>query len=229
MGVVIDLGGGVEEYHRIVAIAAGAPGVITIDVGLTAAQALGETIDVPEAQYGIDIANAACDGNLVIDNDLYDSGKTANFNDAGTGTRLNTYVVPFTDGSDPQDSGFLINGAGDMARTWMRLPDNVHQVVRMNVYARSVVAEADSMRLEFVIYGGADNEVYTTHDGSVANHPSTSSNFAADDVIYWTITTAGALALTSGDSIEIKILHEDAGGADCATDAYIRTVEIEYV
>lgn len=85
MGVVIDLGGGSEEYHRIVAIAAA---VITIDAGLTNIQALGETIDVPEARYGINISNATCNKNVVIGNDLYDSGKTANFNDVGTLTMV---------------------------------------------------------------------------------------------------------------------------------------------
>jgi len=86
MGVVIDLGGGNEEYHYITAITAGAPGVIVIDAGLTNAQGAGETIDVPEARYGINISNAACDKNVVQGNDLYDAGKTANFNDVGTCT-----------------------------------------------------------------------------------------------------------------------------------------------
>jgi len=86
MGVVIDLGGGNEEYHRIVAITAGAPGVIVIDAGLTNAQGAGETIDVPEARYGINVHEAASDKNVVVGNDLYDSGKTANFNDVGTCT-----------------------------------------------------------------------------------------------------------------------------------------------
>jgi len=181
-------------------------------------------------RYGINVVAGDCLENLVIDNDLYDDGfGTAPFNDVGTGTKLNVYVVPFSDGTDPQDSGFLINLAAEMARAWLRLPNKVVQVVRMKVYARSVVAEADKMRLELVINGGADNEAFNTHAGSVADHPSTSVNFAADDVIFWTVITAGVLALLGGDSVEVKVLHEIAGGADCATDAYFRTVEIEYV
>lgn len=81
--VVIDLGGGNEEYHRISAITAGAPGVITIDAGLTNAQGAGETIDVPEARYGINV-RAGSTGNLVINNDLYSAGKTGDFNDDAT-------------------------------------------------------------------------------------------------------------------------------------------------
>jgi len=37
-------------------------------------------------RYGINIASAGCDGTLVINNDLYLAGKTADYNDAGTGT-----------------------------------------------------------------------------------------------------------------------------------------------
>ena len=181
-------------------------------------------------RYGINISNAGCDSNLVIDNDLYNDGfGTAPFNDAGTGTKLNTYKVPFSHGSDPQDSGFLIDAAAEMARAWLRLPNKVVQVVRAKVYARSGVLEADHMRGEFVIYGGADNEAYNTHDGSVANHPTDSVNFAANDIIFWTIATAGLLAMVGGDSIEVKAIYESAGNGDCATNAYLRTVEIEYV
>jgi parallel beta-helix repeat protein len=180
-------------------------------------------------RYGINVT-AGCADNIVIDNDLFDDGfQTAPFNDAGTDTRLNTYKVPFSDGQDPQDSGYLIDADTEYARAWLRLPDKVAQVVRMKVYARSVVTEADKMRAEFVVYGAADNENYQTHNGSIANHPSSSSNFAADDVIYWTLTTAGVLALLGGDSVEVKVIHEAAGNGDCATDGYFRTVEIEYV
>jgi len=88
MGVVIDLGGANVEYHRISAITAGAPGVITIDAGLANIQGAGETIDVPEARYGINISNDTCDKNIIQGNDLHDAGKTANFNDVGTLTTV---------------------------------------------------------------------------------------------------------------------------------------------
>jgi len=35
-------------------------------------------------RYGIRINNANCDGNLVIDNDLYQAGRTLDYSDAGT-------------------------------------------------------------------------------------------------------------------------------------------------
>jgi len=37
-------------------------------------------------RYGINISAADCDGSLVINNDLYLAGRTADYNDAGTGT-----------------------------------------------------------------------------------------------------------------------------------------------
>ncbi|GAI06904.1 unnamed protein product, partial [marine sediment metagenome] len=100
--------------------------------------------------------------------------------------------------------------------------------LKIKVYARSVVADAEEMELEMVVYGGADNEAYNTHDGSIAQLDSTSVNFAADDIIFWTNTVAGTLLLTGGDSIEVKVLHEAAEGENCETDAFFRTVEIEY-
>ncbi len=82
MGVVIDLGGVNEEYHRISAITVST--VITIDAGLTNAQGAGETIDVPKARYGINISDDACAMNCLIGNDLYDSGSTGDLNDVPT-------------------------------------------------------------------------------------------------------------------------------------------------
>lgn len=182
-----------------------------------------------QPEYGITVADGGCDGNIIQGNDLHDAGKTANFNDAGTDTRLNVYVVPFSNGDDPQFSGFQIDAAAELARGWLRLPAEVVQVVRIKVYGVALDAEADKMRAEFTINGGASDEAANTHIGSVANHPSTTSNFAAIDVIYWTITTAGVLDLVGGDSVVVEVVYEDAGGGDCATNAVFRTVEIEYV
>ncbi len=84
-GVVLDLGGANVEYHRISAITPGAPGIITIPApGLTNAQGIGETIDVPEARYGINIIDDTCNRNCLIGNDLYDSGRTGDLNDVPT-------------------------------------------------------------------------------------------------------------------------------------------------
>jgi len=178
-------------------------------------------------QYGINISTNTCDGNLVTNNDLYNDGfGTAPFHDIGDATKLNVYVVPFVDGTDPQDSGFLINGAGDMARAWLRLPDKVVQVVRMRVYGRSAQGfNVPPMTADFAIYGGAHSEQYNTHDGSVADKGD-GTYIAADDILSWLLTEAGVLALKGGDSVEVKVVYSATA---IATNAYFRTVEIEYV
>jgi len=154
------------------------------------------------------------------------------FSDLGVNTQLAHVTVPFVDGKDPQDSGFLVdstNGGDDFARAYTMLPVEVQQIVRAKVYARSVVAEVHSMEADFTIYGAADNEAYTTHNGSAASLGSTSVNFAADDVVYWTLTAAGLLAMLGKDSVQVKVDYAAADGNNCATAAYFRTVEIEYV
>ena len=88
------------------------------------------------------------------------------------------------------------------------------------------------MRLEINGYAGADNEPYNTETVAVADHPSESSNFAANDVIYWLLDATDDTDLDEmfgGDQIMVQVLHEAAGGPDCATDAAFTCVEIEYV
>lgn len=178
--------------------------------------------------YGIEIAAVTCDRNTVTNNKL--RGNTTNqFLNSGTNTILATYVVPFSDGSDSQDSGYEIDTVDEYARAWLRLPDEVQQVVWIRVYARSVVTETHEMELQMVVEGGADNEPYTTHTGSVAQLDSVSVNFAANDIIYWQNTEAGTLALLGGDSVEVKVIHEALEEDNCATDAFFRTVEIGYM
>jgi len=179
-------------------------------------------------RYGISIEDIDSTDNRIIDNDLYDSGSTAKVYDEGTGTIGLSVVVPFVDGTEPLDSGYLINDATDLARAFLFLPDEVQQVRYLKIYARGLTTEADAMRLEINVNGAADNQVYTTHQTLAPNTPSTSTNIAADDIIYWTLDSAQILALSAGDSIEVKVLHEAAGGADVETNAYFRTVEVGY-
>jgi len=177
---------------------------------------------------GISIDDVDCERTRVGPDNHF-IGVTTCLVDGGLNTILPAITVPFVDGTDPQDSGFLINAAAEMARAYFWLPLHVQQVMKIKVYARAGALSGTTMAAEFVIEGGADNEVYTTHTGSVANHPSTSSVFAADDVIFWTVATAGVLALLGGDSGELKVLHEAANAGGVETNAYFRTVSIEYV
>ena len=176
---------------------------------------------------GINISVNTCVRNVVKDNILLNN--TTYFVDSGVDTKLASVIVPFVSGYDIQQSGVLVDGEEDYADTWTMLPVEVQQVVRAKVYARSAATETHAMEADFVIYGAADNEPYTTNDGSAASLASTSTNFAADDVIYWTITAAGLLTMLGKDSIQVRIDGAAADGDNCATNAYIRTCEIEYV
>ncbi len=65
-------------------------------------------------QYGINIANANCDGNLVTGNDCYDDGfGTGAFNDSGTSTVVKNDNRGFTVTDDWYSTGSFILDCGD--------------------------------------------------------------------------------------------------------------------
>ncbi|MBA7616092.1 hypothetical protein ES703_23383 [subsurface metagenome] len=177
--------------------------------------------------YNIEISGGAyANHNRIIDNEV--SGGTALVVDAGTDTEFNSIAVPFSDGSEPQDSGYLVDGDGDIARAYLSLPQEVQVVMKLKIYARAVDESGTTMALEINVNGGASNEAYNTHATAAPNTPTTTSNFAANDVIFWELSSAQIVALLGGDSIEVKVLHEAANGGGIATNAYLRAVEIEY-
>jgi len=104
--------------------------------------------------------------------------------------------------------------------------------VQIRIKAVSIVLEADAMRLQIDGYGGASNEAEGTETIALANQASTSTNFGANDYIYWLLTAsddADIDDLTRGDTVQIKVQHDAAGGANCETDAVFQTLEIDYV
>ncbi|MBA7590849.1 hypothetical protein ES708_32990 [subsurface metagenome] len=122
----------------------------------------------------------------------------------------------------------MIDLGADTARAWLILPLEVQVVIKLKIYARAVDPSGTTMALEINVNGGASNEAYTTHATAAPNTPSTTTNFAADDVIFWELSSAEIVALNAGDSIQVVVLHEAANDGGIETDAYIRTVEIEY-
>lgn len=177
--------------------------------------------------YNIEVSGGAnANNNRIIDNEV--SGGTALVVDAGTDTEFNSVIVPFSDGTEPQDSGYLIDTIADTARAYLILPLEVQVVIKLKIYARAVDASGTTMALEIKVNGGASNEAYTTHATAAPNTPSITSNFAANDVIYWELTSAQIVALLGGDSIQVVVLHEAANAGGVVTNAYLRTVEIEY-
>lgn len=199
------------------------------------------------------VENANHDDNEIVDNFFYKSATpiciwqaklrytvvkrnrfvgygTKAITDNGTDTKYASFIIPFVESTGTiAVDGWLIDAEAELVYSFFAIPKGVLQVVKITAYARSIVAEADHMRIEYNIYGGAENESATTHASFAADHNSSTSNFAADDIIIWEFTESGVLALSGGDSVYLRLLYEDAGNGDCATNASIRCVEIEYV
>ena len=200
---------------------------------------MGNTIRIPRHEYGVDITTADCDGTLVLFNDLRNSGATNMINDLGTGTILPTVQMPFIQGTtfiSAADNpwGWEIDADTEFAIALGKLPLEVQQVVRINIWAVGLVAPGASeyMRAQFTGEAGASDEPYTTEAIDVVDKPNVELKFAANDVIHWILTSADDADIgdiLGGDSIQFKVLHEGAGGSDIETDAIFRCIEIEYV
>ena len=149
--------------------------------------------------------------------------------DNGTDTRFDTIPVPFRYGSDPQLVGYLVDGAAETASTTIQLPKHVHEIVKITVWARSQVAEADKMRGDLLVSAGADNEGWQTHSQAFADEPSVTLNFAVNDNIHWSLSHANLTAMSGGDEVYVRIQHEAAGDGDCETNATMRSIVIHYV
>lgn len=175
---------------------------------------------------GITIGSG-CEDTIVKNNDFV--GVTTPVSDSGTNTIYNSFTVPFSEGNAPVATGFDIDGAADDAYVWFNIPPEVQGVLRLRVTARSIVAEADEMHIELTMNGGADNEAYNTHTSNETNLDSVSTNFGADDIIYWDSTHASVLALTGGDYVSVLVNYEAAVAPDCATDAHFMAVTVFYV
>ena len=166
----------------------------------------------------------------------------ANIIDTGTGTILATVRTNFlkelgpaawvTTAANPM--GIEVDAANEGALAKIKLPTDLQQVIRIKVWAISNITEADAMRLEVAAAAGGDNEAWNAETIAVADKPSTSTNFAVEDVIYWTFTSADDADigdLGPGDLLQWCIYYETAGGADCETDVLIcgYVLEIEYI
>lgn len=204
-----------ESYYNIVkdnylySSGTEAPNVL---YGLGEDESGGGDVDYNTYKNNVCIGHATAPGVFVGENNVYES-----------------FQSEFAGGTSPQASGCLINAGGNQAWCHPFIPRRVQQIIRMKMYARSGVLEADSMNVELVVRAGADNEPYATHAVAVNPWVSTSVNFAADDVIHWTTIDAGLLAMGALDSLEVIVLHAAAGNGDCATNAYVRTAEFEYI
>ncbi|MBA7593130.1 hypothetical protein ES703_00047 [subsurface metagenome] len=169
------------------------------------------TLPVPPApnrqRYGINVSNAACDGNLVKNNDLHQSGITALFNDAGTDTKLpELWVNSIFDDSDANASLSNIGPAGsryhvsiEMADTFdvtvrfnFRVPSDFHELVRARVVVvPEYIGPPSNMRRGVEAIWGECSELVGTDTGTIA---------------------AGEVALTGGNTVNCLDINAALAG-----------------
>jgi hypothetical protein len=142
-----------------------------------------------------------------------------------------SFSVPFvacSDGATEAKTGFEIDAFLETAIAFFVIPTWVHNVAWIRVYARSIVAEADSMKLSLSVFSGKAGEQYNNETISV-NKASTSTNFGVDDMIYWEYTSADDADighLSGGDICVATAIGAVVDGANCATDAWVYCIQV---
>lgn len=152
--------------------------------------------------------------------------------DNGVGTQWPSFSVPLVwsgTGATVAANGILLDADGEWASTAVQMPWNAHTIVKIQVHGVSVVLEADRMRLELRVNAGADNEAFSQHNETVANMASDTLNFAANDIVTWTRTSAVVTAIKGGDNLHVQVLGEVAGDGDIGTNANLRTVTVFFI
>ena len=185
---------------------------------------------------GIQIDSGASN-NWIEDNDLSDSSLTTKVSDSGTSTTfknnrgyytLKWFTMSFERGSDSSNLiGWLTDAEGEYNTLFVHLPSTVYQIAYIEVWGIAKTTETHGMQLGVTVRGGADNEGYATHTVNFLNVTSTSTNFATDDIIYWTCTS-GLNVITGGDSVIIRSQYAIANGDNCATNCLIQSVVVYY-
>ncbi len=158
--------------------------------------------------------------------------------------RTRTVVFPFVAGGNAGGivtgqfihatgaaQGWQVNLAAEWAIAMGHIPDDFLTFVSLQVYGVSEVAEADEMRLELEAYGAASDEIFSTETISVVDKDSVTTNMAIDDIVYWNFTVADDADfgnLATGDSLQIKVLHEAVGGGSIDTQCVFRYALLRY-
>jgi len=228
-----------------------APILIRIRYNLTEKVVISEnTMEGTGTEIGIELGYTSAPDSITISNNLFRYLATGIWQ-KGTNVRIEqnhwdtvtTYVslqtggtqtfniinVPFVDGTEISDSGWYINAASEYANAWVQIPDEAVAVMRIRVYARTVIAEVHNMHIEVVFNAGSFNASYNGHTYDWTNLNTAFSNFPADAIVYWSCTQAALTAVSGSHSMEIKVLYESAVTDDCATDAYFRGVTVEWI
>lgn len=190
---------------------------------------------VRSRSYPINIG-AGCDRTRVTEDNYWYSTIGNRVNDDGTDTMWPQITAPFVEGTafvssagDPW--GWEIDESTEWAVATVHIPNRAHHVIRIKIFAVANVTETHNMTLEVTGEACADNQAFTTESIDIATLNSTSYNFAADDLIYWTIDVdddADVDDVEGKDSLQIIVIYEAASGGACATDAIFRYIVVEY-
>lgn len=130
--------------------------------------------------------------------------------------------------------GWEIDAANEWAIAVGQLPPECLQVIRIKVWGVALAdpGPGNTMLLTLTGNAGASHEVYTTEAITVVNHPSVELDPSINDVIHWTITDdedPDVDDIQGGDSFELRVDYNGAFPPHIATDAVIRTCEIDYL
>ena len=158
--------------------------------------------------------------------------------------RTRTVVFPFVAGGNAGGivtaqflhgagvaQGWQVNLAAEWAIALGHIPADFLTFVSLKVYAVTEITEADEMRLELEAYGAINDQIFSTETISVVNKDSETINMTLNDVVYWKFTAADDADfadLAAGDSLQIKVIHEVAGGGSIDTQAVFRYALLEY-
>ena len=191
--------------------------------------------------YGIEIAAATCDNNMVIWN--YFSGNvTGPFLDNGTNTWLASLTFQFVKEiatatyltTSPTGIEIDLATEGAIAQGWV--PLMTQMVVRFRIGGVGLAAPGagNGMCLNITVNAGKPlgHEAYNAEAIAVADKVTTEDNFAVNDAIEWTIDAsddADIDDIMNGETFECLVLHNAVVGGDIATDAIVRTVTVEFV
>jgi len=180
------------------------------------------TVAPNRQRYGINIVDAASDGNIVKDNDLYQSGQTGLFNDAGTGTRLaELFVNSIFDDTDANVTmvrrGTKIALAMDDAQDThicfnFRVPSDFHELVR----ARIVVVPTGDGDLYWGVATdwGLCQELFAAGGGAIALHAET----VVGDELECLDIDAALVGITAGDHVGVNFQRDATNILDTIDD-----------
>jgi len=187
--------------------------------------------------------DATANYNTIKNNDFTGTDRELIIYDLGTGNKFHTVNVPFIkelNGTLETTSpiGVLIDAATETALTWGVLPAEVQQAIRLKIWAIAKGAPVNAggqMHGEFTWNAGGSLEDYNlaANSWNLTNFDSEEADYAANKVIHWVIEDGDVgnelRALAGGDVFELHVIYESAADPDGATNAVIRSVEIEYV